>query len=196
MDHFMQRLLDYLAALQPGAIADTDSLANILEACWNQFSGYSEQGMLGYKLYRMEDAVWRPPILSFAIERHGATVMGSTRAELHNWEIDVEHKSATCSGGKYRQLYSREPGLNVHPIAEEVAQLIIDRRPDERLKWNEDGSVRVQIGKILPAGLTSKQTLQGRRKRLRVAIEALVDKMGWRKIRANYYAPPNGSREN
>jgi hypothetical protein len=188
----MHRLLDYLASIHPGPIPNTDELEPLLAACWDEFDGSSVEGMSGHKLHnRIEDAVWRPPILSFTIERHGATVMGSTRAELQHWEIDVEARTATGFESEYRQLYPMQPRLDVRPMAEEIARLIIDQQQDERLKWNKDGSVRVQIGKMLPAGSAVRQTLEDRRKRFRKAVDEIVSEAGWRKIRANVYAPPD-----
>ena len=49
--------------------------------------------MWASKLGRMEKVEWQPPYLTFSIERHGATVKGSTRAELQNWQVDTSHRS-------------------------------------------------------------------------------------------------------
>jgi len=40
-------------------------------------------------LGRMEEVLWSPPDLTFSIERHGAAALGSSRAELQEWMIDV-----------------------------------------------------------------------------------------------------------
>jgi hypothetical protein len=37
----------------------------------------------------MEDVTWEPPVLRFAVERHGRTVAGSTRADLQNMGMDI-----------------------------------------------------------------------------------------------------------
>jgi len=80
--------------------------------------------------------------------------------------------------------------LDVRPTAEEIVQRIIDGQEDERLKWNKDGSVRVQIGKILSEGSAVKQTLAGRRRRLRDIVDEMLSKAGWQKVRPNVYSPP------
>jgi hypothetical protein len=187
----MQELLDYLRSLQEGRISDTDTLETLLAACWHEFDGSDEEGMAGYKLHgRMERVEWHSPILSFTIERHGGTAMGSTRATLQEWSVDVERRTAGFVSSGYRQVGAMAPRVYVRPIAEEIAQLIIAHREDEVLKWYEDGSVRVHIGKILPEGFAFKQTLQGRRKRFRQALEEILLDAGWTRIRANVYAPP------
>jgi hypothetical protein len=185
-----QELLDYLASVQTGTISDTMELESLLAACWGMLIGGGAEGMTSSKLFgRMEDITWDPPILSFVIERHGATALGSTRADLHRWEVNLESRFATCIQDGYRQVYARQPRLDVRPLAEEVAQLIINRQHDERLKWNDDGSVRVHAGKIIPAAGVAKQTLTGRRKRLRKATKELLATAGWQEVRANVYAP-------
>jgi len=140
-------------------------------------------------LGRMESICWNPPVLSFTIERHGGTVLGSTRAELQYWQVNVENLSATCSTGRHSQLVPMRPKLNVKPIALEIVSLILHRQKDSRLKWNSDGSVHVLIGAILSSDSAAKQTLEGRRKRFRREVEQLLTTRGWRKVRPNIYAP-------
>jgi hypothetical protein len=53
--------------------------------------------MAGYKLSRMKDATWNPPILEFTIERHGGTALGSTRASLQRWEINMDCERRVAS---------------------------------------------------------------------------------------------------
>ena len=79
--------------------------------------------------------------------------------------------------------------LNISPIAEEIAQLIIDFNEDVRLKWNKDGSVQILIGNILPEVDTSKQTIGARRKRFRTNVEELLSNAHWEKIRVNIFMP-------
>jgi hypothetical protein len=55
-------------------------------------------------LYRAEDVAWTPPFLTFTLERHGGTVNGSSRAELHHWEVNIETGVATIVKVGRRQL--------------------------------------------------------------------------------------------
>src|SRR5690348_6585826 len=78
----MTRLLDHLAMISPGPIPDPAGLERLAAACWHEFQG-GDGGMTGEKLLgRMEEVFWEPPVLSFIVERHGRTVMGSSRATL------------------------------------------------------------------------------------------------------------------
>lgn len=186
----MDKLLDYLKSLPAGPVSDTKRLEKLLSVCWEEFDGNNAENMAGYKLHdRMEEVEWEPPFLRFTIERHGATVMGSSRAELMDWNINVHEKTAVCAKGRYKQIKERKAPVYVKPIAAKVAQLIIKQKPDKRLKWNNDGTVRVLIGEIFPAGSAIAQTLQGRRKRFKLALEKHLNDAGWEKVGVNVYGP-------
>jgi hypothetical protein len=160
--------------------------------CWDQFKGSRAEGMDGAKLYgRIEDPAWQPPVLSFKIERHGGTVNGSTRADVHLWSVDLDAMAAKCEALGQRQLKPMQARLDVRPIAEELAGMIRSRQEDERLRWARDGSVRVLQSKVLPRGSAVAQTLQGRRRRLDSALGDLLRGAGWSRIRSNTYAPLN-----
>lgn len=75
----IDKLDAYLATLPSGPTSDTAELDVLLAACWHSFSG-DYGGMEGRKLLgRMEEVVWKPPILRFTVERHGGTVLGLGR---------------------------------------------------------------------------------------------------------------------
>lgn len=184
----MQNLFNYLSLLPAGPILDTLFLEQALSICWHEFEGSEEGGMAGHKLHgRMEDVLWAPPVLTFTVERHGGIVLGSSRADLHKWVLNIDTRTARCEKVGYRQLHAMQPKLDIRPIAAEVVLLIINRQRDERLKWKKDGSVRIQIGKILPETTAQKQTLAARRKRFRNAVDALLSPAGWHRIQPNVY---------
>jgi len=187
----MNELLRYLEARKPGPISDTETLEDLLSACWAEFEGWNQGGMMPYKLHgRMENVSWDPPRLCFDIERHGATALGSTTAELQPWAVDVQRKTASVGLSGKRLVKARQTAFHAAPVAEEIVEKISVRRDDERVKWREDGSVQVMSGKILPEGSAVKQTLQNRRKRLAQEIEKRLEELGWRKLRTNVFAPP------
>jgi hypothetical protein len=177
--------------MQAGPISDVATLEELLAGCWNEFEGSDAEGMLGNKLQgRMEDVVWEPPILQFHIERHGGTALGSSRAEIHQWQINVDKRSANCCNTSHRQVRRMQSRQDVKSKAREIVDRIVNNREDEHLKWNDDGSVRILIGKIIPDEFIAKQTLQGRRKRFRKEVDEQLGSRGWQKIRENVYAPP------
>ena len=81
--------------------------------------------------------------------------------------------------------------LAVLTLLIEIADLIIRGVDDKRLKWHEDGSVAVQIGQMIP-NEGSQQTVSGRRRRFRTALESILLEAGWTELRANVYRPPPG----
>jgi hypothetical protein len=182
-------LREYLARLPPGEVDQAGEVERLLAACWDAFEGGDAEGMEGTKLHRRTKRVrWTPPILSFAIERHGGTVRGSSRAELHEWELNIDRQKAALVRRGHRQLHPNQPHLDVERIADEVAGLIAGQRPNPWLKWYPDGRVQVLAGVILPDGSAVSQTLRGRRQRLRQAIRARLERAGWYQLRANLYA--------
>ena len=186
----MQQLLEYLESLPAGSIADGDELASLLADCWSEFDGGNAEGMQPNKLpKRMENIRWEPPVLSFAIERHGGAAFGSSRAELQGWSVNVQSRKATCSEDGHRQLTRMQPRQNVKVIAEEVVRLILNRQEDSGLKWNKDGSVRVRTGDLIPPDRSVvEQTLARRRTRFRQEVERLLTGHGWHKVGTNVYA--------
>ena len=180
-------LKKHLSALAPGTIAETVRVAALLADCWHEFVGAESQRMHVGKLGRMEDVRWEPPVLSFRIERHGAMDMGSTRAELQDWRVDLDRKTARCESNRgYRQALPRAEGVRIEPIARELAESIIAGRSDQRLKWRGGDRVRVLIGKVFPHDSGYMQTVTGRRKRLRADLEPLLAESGWRDIRRDF----------
>ena len=190
MSPALAQLRTHLAVLPSGRIADDSKIESLLAACWNELSIDEGGGMDALKLYgRMENAQWNPPDLTFQIERHGWLVGGSSRAELQNWKIDSDKCTATFDRSGFRQLFQTAPRLDVKPIAREIAELILSNKKDERLKWFDDGRVRVEIGKVIPDWTAATQTIVGRRKRFRTQLNKLLDGHGWAPTRgANTYA--------
>lgn len=185
----LKKVNEYLATVPSGRLKDTSDLAVVLGEAWDELSG-DDYGMEGYKLHRrMENVLWEPPRLIFTIERHGWTVMGSSRAELHRWTVDVNEGTANCESIGYRQVYPRQRPLDVKPLAEEIAELIVRGMPDERLKWGQDGSVQVLTGRIIPATSACRQTIIGRRRRFRQELASLLKQQGYHECWGNWYVP-------
>ena len=182
----MDRLRTYLRTVQPGKITDTTGLERLLAACWDEFSG-DYGGMEGYKLLgRMESVTWQPPLLSFAVERHGRTVAGSSRADLQGWTVNVEAKTIFCEPLGHRQVRPMQPRLKVEPLVEQIVRLIVSKQQDERLHWHDDGSVKVLVGKIIPKDAALRQTLAGRRKRFREKLTGRLEAQGWSLVSLAY----------
>jgi hypothetical protein len=113
----IQELRQRLANLPAGVVEDLLEIERLLARCWHELDGGETGAMAGYKLLdRMKDVTWNPPELTFTIERHGATALGSTRAELHRWTVDVQKETATCMLVGRRQLKPMQPRLDVRPL--------------------------------------------------------------------------------
>jgi hypothetical protein len=172
----------------PGPIEDqlTDKIMLLLAGCWDELEGANETGMKAWKLDRAEDVAWNPPVLSFTIERHGATVLGSSRAELHRWSVNLEEGTADCVQRSYRQISPRAPRLDVRPIAERVCETVqlgpgsdCDLVKNGVIDWKADDLVSVKQGMLIPGG-GYQQTVAGRRRRFRKQLEERMRSIGWR----------------
>jgi hypothetical protein len=128
----------------------------------------------GKLIGRTEQMEWKPPALTFKIERHGAS-----RAEVQNWEIDLVGETATLFVTGHRQIYQMDARLNVKPIAAEIASIVNEGREDHRIKRRGATYVRIKTADIIPA--TNKQTTAGRRKRFAEQLDLLLAPQGWRR---------------
>ena len=125
--------------------------------------------MTSFKLFRAENLHWDPPVLSFTIERHGATVLGSTRAELHEWKINMETLTAYFYKGRYRQLMLKSKKLDVKPIAARVCEAV-QQGPASKsplvqkgiVVWTGSDNVSIKHGALISGD--NQQTIASRRR--------------------------------
>jgi hypothetical protein len=176
----MNELKTLVKSLSPGDIADLAEIERVLALSWDGLAGSSDGGMEGSKLLgRMENVHWEPPLLSLVIERHGGTVCGSTRAELQHWQVNVDARTAEITGSGRRQLAPLADRVDVEPIKEEIVRKILAGEEDSCLRWIEPGMVQVTLSRIFPNGSGYKQTVEGRRRRLREALAEQLTSHGW-----------------
>ena len=177
-------ILASLAGTPPGPLPETTQreLETSLSSCWGLLDGSSAGGMEGYKLRgRTEEMAWNPSMLRFQIERHGAVVNGSARAELQGWEIDLQRRTATLVSSGRRQNRPTAARVDLSAIAAEIASIVNQGRDDARIV-RRDMTVRILTGDIIPS--TNSQTTAGRRRRFSLGLERLVRPQGWRRKRA------------
>ena len=178
---------DFLSTLPAGPLFDRSVVEGLLRDLWDNFGGSDEGGMQAYKLSgRCEDLCWQPPYLTFSIERHGCTVNGSSRAEVQKWRVDLSTGTASIVSTGRRQLEPMSPRLNVKPLADKIARAIINEQKSQSLKRCPDGRVKVLIGTVIPED-TYPQTVAGRRRRFRKALESLLEAGGWVPAEINTY---------
>ena len=184
----MRSLLEFLATLKAGSVpAETvGELETLLAECWPLLAGGGDHGMTGEKLRgRMEKVRWESPEITFEIERHGGTVMGSSRAEVHQYAVDVRAGVARSGAGRTRQLTPMQPRLDVKALVAEIVELVAAGKYDSRLRWMPDRHVEVLVGRILPSGSAVKQTLAGRRKRFGMLLAEQMGRHGWAKLQGS-----------
>ena len=181
-DGVWKQLETILVGLDTGLLNDIDTsrVEGFLAEHWDQLVKDVDGGMQGFKVVdRTEKMEWQPPVLSFKIERHGRTVLGSSRAELQHWQLDATDCVAMFNGDSYRQKRPKNPRLDIESIAREIAPLILERSEDDRLQWISSNKVKILSASILGGQSVPKETLEGRRERLRKAVLRLIEPQGW-----------------
>jgi len=177
----MSVLRTFLDAQGAGPVVEHEGLIARLVPVWPDLEGAGDQAMEPRKLRRMENPEWRPPVLTFTIERHGGTVHGSTRADRQTWTVNLDSATALPAESGYRQLRPRAAPLRVESLVAEVVRLVGDSNDHEWLKWSADHeTVRIAVGQIIPAG-GSKQTLDNRRRRFGATLQSAMAEAGWAK---------------
>lgn len=182
----IERIRQHCATLPPGPVAEVPTFERLLAAVWDELSG-DDGGMEAHKLSRMENPIWNPPVLTFRIERHGGTVLGSSRAEVQEWTVDLERLTASVKVAGRRQIGPTKPRLDVKLIAADLCSAILTGKQDDRLKWDGTAKVYLLMGEVLPEGSAVKKTLSDRRKRLRSELTRLLAPEGWKCVRPNVY---------
>ncbi len=177
-------LRELLEQLPPGPVVDSaEEVVRALARCWSELAGSYETAMADYKLYRAEKMRWEPPDLTFIVARHGGTVMGSSRAELQQWTVDVEHGQAIRGSAGFRQLNPKDRPLRTAPLVAEILKKVVAGVDDDRLRWESPGDrtiVRVLVSQFITGQVL--QTEQGRRRRFRAAFEKALSAVGWASV--------------
>src|ERR1051325_3940629 len=186
----IEKLEKYLGGFPPGPIPDPSDLAWLVAEVWSDLGG-DDSGMDGRMLFgRMEGVVWNPPLLTFSIEQYGSRYFGSTTGTIHDWTVDMAETSAICTKTRTRQQHFIPPRMDVAPIADEITFLIVNGKKDQRLEWYADGRVGVLIGGILPDASSVNETLDARRKRLKLLmllVKKRLAEYGWRGCGVNVF---------
>lgn len=186
----LRAILDRIA---PGYITDESKLDDVelaLMGSWDLFAGHNQNKMAPWKLDRLDEVEWQPPILRFVVERHGGTVMGSTRAEMQGWLVNLDQMTATSNVTGHRQLAAMAPPVRKaerEKLAQEIVDLILAATNDERLKWRDESTVHVVLKNIPQISGKYKQTQQGRHRRFREDLIPILGKEGWQHIGSNVF---------
>jgi len=135
----LQTLRNYLANITHGKLGE-DAKNNVLKMlidCWHQLPGSTVEATYEYKLNRIEEFIWSPPIISFVLESHGGTVMGSNRIELHHWEVDLN----ACTARILRQTYRQPTGS----MAKNIGTMVMAKEIEGLIVNNQDADAIVTV---------------------------------------------------
>jgi len=185
-----ETLVELLENLPAGPIANNlcSQVITLLQGCLNEFTGSHQTNMEAYKLEpkRVENLDWAPPVLSFKMARHGATVLGSPREHLYSWHINVEKMTARFEKGTFRLVRPSAAKLSKDEILEIVRRVcehvqngpLSSAAPGIFLTWKSGTEILIKPADLIPAD-GFKQTLAGRRKRVRSILIDEIKTIGW-----------------
>ena len=187
-DEKFDALLTTLSSLENGPIKNDvvfNQIKRQLINCWSSIRGGCAEKTQDYKVSRIEALTWHSPFLRFVIERHGLTVCGSTRGELHHWCVDTNRWEGTIENRKHRQLVKMGKRIPAQEAVDKVIDLVISKSDDACLEWSHDRTkVRVYITRIIP-DIASQRTVSGRRRKFRELFPHALETVGWRQTVEN-----------
>ncbi|OGP93618.1 MAG: hypothetical protein A2157_03795 [Deltaproteobacteria bacterium RBG_16_47_11] len=165
------------------------TILELLESGWNELEGSDYEAMEPWKVKRAEDLRWISPELFFLLERHGATVMGSTRAEMQVWIVNLEKRRAAVEQGVYRQLYPKDKAWHAKSVAEEITNIILSGSPDPRIQRTKSGRIKLISSEIFPSSVY-RQTQQDRIRRFYRELMRILESYGYKRVHGNLLIPP------
>jgi hypothetical protein len=181
-------LLNELTNIPAGEISGemAKKIRSLLADCWHEVHGGTAHSTTAEKLRgRAENLRWYPPFLDFTLERHGPTVLGSSRAPLHEWRLDFETATATCDLGGYRQLSPTAPKVDVKPLVAEAIAAVregpawhCELAKSGLVLWKTDDEVWIMHGRLIPNDGYAR-TIAGRRRRFRKQLIEQMKADGW-----------------
>ena len=164
----------------------------LLRDNWGEFDLVRcEENKEEEKLFRpfhfkdMIDVTWKYPILQFKME-YPLEYLNSKYVLVQQWEINIGTKQHELISERKRMRVPNQPRLDVKPIAAEVASKIKNKQEDFRLKWYEDGSVKVLTNKIIPKNSGYNRTVEGRRNRFYQSLADHLQDTGWKSVNGVY----------
>ena len=117
------------------------------------------------------------------IARHGATAQGSTRELIHQWQINLDEKTVEYTAIGHRQIAPKLTDAELIRKAISVSEAIkaaprSNFNSDFQLTWISSTECRIRPSALIP-GRTPKQTVAGRRRRMREILQQQVKAIGW-----------------
>jgi hypothetical protein len=172
----------------PGPIFDVEAARNALSDAWDECAGGDRTKLGAYSVASAQKLEWNPPLLTFLVDRHGGAAFGPSGAERQSWTIDLDAQTAEVVTTVYWQLRPGTPAFGVGAAARGIAVAVAAGAARPGLVWSSPESVRVILSAFMPPG--PMRTTDVWRKRLRIALDAEMDGLGWTRTGSVYTRPP------
>ncbi len=167
----LRELRDALELATPGAIPSGASILPFLTRAWSYLHGASAGGMTREKLAgHVTNVHWSPPVLSFELDGDAAR---------ETWQVDLQDGTAWLSARERRELPPKEDAAD---LALALAKQIVAGRGSLAVIRKPGGSLSVRPGDVPGLDVGFAETLPGRHRRFRAALERAMADAGFTKI--------------
>lgn len=149
---------------------------------WPRLVGGRETAMNSDKVFRAEQLRIENGRIRFEIERHARTMNGSTRADVHTWEVDLVHGTASIINESFRQLTPTSKPFrksDARLAAKAVLTLLAKKRKkNDKLTESAPGRFSLRAASFVDLG-QYKQTQIGRHRQFLTALKEEIEPEGW-----------------
>jgi hypothetical protein len=183
MSKELRQLQEALSRIPEGKISNEQkgTIMGVLADAWPALEGSSVEATAPEKLDRAKPLEWRPPCLTFELERHPWREFGSSRSPVHHWCVDVEKGIASVDTTSYRQTTPRKAPLDHVALVRRLMEAIDAATISPGISYRDNEEVEFDPGILVPYE-GSKQTLTSRRKKVREETRKQMEARGWVKI--------------
>lgn len=179
----LRQLQEALSRMPEGKISGEQerTIKGVLADAWAALEGSSVESTVPEKLPRAESLEWRPPCLTFQLERHPVRQFGSTRSPVHRWCVDVEKGFASVDTTGFRQTTPRKAPLDHVALVRGLLEAIDARNMVSGLSYRGNEEVEFNPGILVP-NEGSRETLGRRRRKVREETQKQMEARGWTKM--------------
>jgi hypothetical protein len=147
-------------------VVEDERIAELLAQAWPYLHGSFARGMCREKVAgNIADLAWRSPVLSFTVAR--AT-----------WQVDVQDASAWIPVGAPLDLPEKQ---DAKELAEALVQEVIEGRVSTAIVRKPHG-VSIRPGEVSGLDVGYAETLPGRHRRFRAALEQAMAAAGYVRV--------------
>jgi hypothetical protein len=179
----LSRLQQALAAAQPGPCQHGEAVAAALVRAWNHLHGSYAGEMCREKLVgAVVDLRWSPPVLSFGVQR--GHIDGHDEEHVQAWQVDVQDGVAWIATERRLTL---PPKTDAAALAVALVEQLVTGGGSPAVVSKPGGRVSIRPGEVPGLDIGFAETLAGRHRRFRGALDQAMAAAGFTRVGAYRY---------